>query len=326
MRYKKFKNANVEISELAVGTWAIGGEQWGTVEKGDSIEAILKMIENGVNIIDTAPAYAQGKAERIVGEAVEGMRKKIYISTKCGITNPDGKGVRNDAGYDTIMKECEESLKNLRTDYIDFYIIHWPDPNTPIQETMRAMSDLKKQGKIRFIGVSNFDRAQIQEAQQYGGIDVCQLPFSMVNQSQKELMLWADSQGIANMTYGSLGAGILTGAIREMPDFAEDDFRLTFYDFFSQQKFPKIMELLKMMDRISEKHHRPLAQIAINWNTQKSFVGTALTGVRNICEADENCATFDWKLSEEEMALIDSEIERLQINQMKVKNYAEKKS
>lgn len=324
MRYKKFKNANVDISELAIGTWAIGGEQWGTVEKKDSIEAILKMIENGVNIIDTAPAYAQGHSERVIGEAIEGIREKIYISTKCGITNPDGKGVRNDASYGTILKECDESLKNLRTDYIDFYIIHWPDPNTPIQETMRAMNDLKKQGKIRFIGVSNFDKKQIQEAQQYGQIDVCQLPFSMVNQSQKELMVWADSQGISNMTYGSLGAGILTGAIRQMPDFAEDDFRLTFYDFFAQPKFSRIMELLKTMDRISEKYNRPLAQIAINWNTQKSFVGTSLTGVRNVREANENCSTFDWKLTEDDMKLIDAEIERLQINQLAIKNYVDK--
>ena len=173
--------------------------------------------------------------------------------------------------------------------------MHWPDVNTPIEETMAAVNMLKEKGKIRFIGMSNSPKELIMEAQKYAKIDVIQPPFSMVNQTERELMEWAETQGIGTMTYGSLGAGILTGAIRECPTFS------------------KIMELLKTLDAIAEEHEKPVAQVSINWSTQNSFVSTAITGVNTPAQADENCSAFDWELTEEEIARIDSEIKRLEI-------------
>lgn len=315
MRYKHVGNAGIDISALAVGTWAIGGQQWGDVNEKDSIDAIRAMIDGGVNLVDTAPIYGNGHSEEVVGKALEnGYREKAFLATKFSISNDENGAVINNGSYENAIWECEQSLKRLNTDHIDIYIMHWPDPATPVEVTMRALADLKKSGKIRFIGVSNFDRNLIEEAQKVVRIDFLQPPYSMVEESQKELLAWCETQGIGTMTYGSLGAGILTGAIRELPDWEENDFRYTFYDYFKNPKFFKIMELLKVMDKIAQVRNKPLAQIAINWSTQKSYVSTAICGVRDPQQAYENCATFDWELTGEEMELIDSEIERLQMN------------
>ena len=315
MRYKHVGNAGIDISALAVGTWAIGGQQWGDVNEKDSIDAIRAMIDGGVNLVDTAPIYGNGHSEEVVGKALEnGYREKVFLATKFSISNDENGSVINNGSYENAIWECEQSLKRLNTDHIDIYIMHWPDPATPVEVTMRALVDLKKSGKIRFIGVSNFDRNLIEEAQKVVRIDFLQPPYSMVEESQKELLAWCETQGIGTMTYGSLGAGILTGAIRELPDWEENDFRYTFYDYFKNPKFSKIMELLKVMDKIAQVRNKPLAQIAINWSTQKSYVSTAICGVRDPQQAYENCATFDWELTGEEMELIDREIERLQMN------------
>lgn len=315
MRYKHVGNAGIDISALAVGTWAIGGQQWGDVNEKDSIDAIRAMIDGGVNLVDTAPIYGNGHSEEVVGKALEnGYREKVFLATKFSISNDENGSVINNGSYENAIWECEQSLKRLNTDHIDIYIMHWPDPATPVEVTMKALADLKKSGKIRFIGVSNFDRNLIEEAQKVVRIDFLQPPYSMVEESQKELLAWCETQGIGTMTYGSLGAGILTGAIRELPDWDENDFRYTFYDYFKNPKFSKIMELLKVMDKIAQVRNKPLAQIAINWSTQKSYVSTAICGVRDPQQAYENCATFDWELTGEEMELIDSEIERLQMN------------
>jgi len=305
MRYKKFGKTEMDVSVLTVGTWAIGGHNWGDVDQKNSIEAIRAMLDNGVNFIDTAPVYGFGYSEEVVGKAIKGVdRSKFYISNKFGLTWPDGVGtgiVRN-ASYDNCMREIDVSLKLLGTDYIDLYIIHWPDIHTkaPAEETIRALEDLKKIGKIRYIGVSNYSQEQIEEISQYGVIDAMQPPYSMVNRTAEELMIWAHDRGIANMTYGSLGAGILTGTIREIPNWDETDIRLTFYNFYKEPKFSKVMELLKTLDNVAAEHNVPVAQVAINWNTQTSFVETSLVGVRNAAEAIENCKATEWELTSEE--------------------------
>lgn len=311
MRYKKFGNTDMNVSALTVGTWAIGGANWGNVNKQDSIDAIHAMLDNGVNMIDTAPAYNFGESEKVVGEAIKGIRDKVYVTTKTAVYNDVERGFVKDGGRNTVIRLCEESLKNLQTDYIDLMVIHWPDieHNVPFEETMTALEELKTAGKIRYVGVSNFDQKQIEEIKRYGAISAFQPPYSMVNRSAEELMKWTSQNGIANMTYGSLGAGILTGTIRELPDFEADDMRLVFYDFFKEPKFSKVMELLKVLDGIAQTHNAPVAQVAVNWNSQKSFVNTSLCGVRNPAEAVENCRGYEWSLTDEEMAIIDKAIE-----------------
>ena len=176
---------------------------------------------------------------------------------------------------------------------------------------MAALNKLKEDGKIRFIGVSNYTQDMMEEAMRYARIDVMQKPFSMVNQTERKLMEWSAQHGIGVMSYGSLGAGILTGTIRELPNFDEKDSRMTFYDFYREPKFSKIMELLKTMDKISLERNKPLAQIAVNWSTQQNFISTSMVGVRNEAEANENCAAYSWSLTDDEIKLLDRELERL---------------
>lgn len=317
VRYQQFKNAGIKVSKMAVGTWAVGGEgRFGDdVAKNTIIEAIHAMFDNGVNLIDTAAGYGNGLSEHIVGEALASYgREKVYLSTKCGIPTREGYPNR-DASYRGIMREISSSLRNLQTDHLDIYFVHWPDPNTPIHETMSALNVLKKQGRIRHIGLSNFSAEQIAEAQEWGEVDVIQPPFSMVQRQDEGLMKWAYERGIDSLTYGSLGGGILTGRFRELPNFDPVDVRGRFYPFFKEPGFSKVQELLKEMDAIAETHGKPVGQVAINWSTQKDYVGTALIGVRSVAHAVENCSTFDWELTAEEIARLDAKLDELHIGE-----------
>lgn len=311
MRYKHFKRADVDVSELAVGTWAIGGDNYGPVDREASIQAIRTMIDNGVNLVDTAPCYGNGYSEKVVGEALAGgYRDKVLISSKVGLVT-SANGYDRDSSFKNIMREVESSLYNLKTDHIDFYFVHWPDASTPFAETMSALELLRKQGKIRFIGVSNFTQEMIEECEQYGTIDVQQPPFSMVDRTFVNLMSWGASRGIDSMTYGSMGAGILSGRYRTAPDFPDGDTRLTFYDYFREPKFAKVQELLTVMDAIAETHGRPVGQVALNWSTQKDYVGCALVGVRSDAHALENCAAYEWSLTDDEIAMLDATLDEL---------------
>lgn len=317
MRYQHFKNADVDVSKMAVGTWAVGGEgRFGDdVSTTSMIDAIHAMFDNGVNLIDTAAAYGNGYSEHIVGEALKTYgRDKVLLSTKCGIpTQSDYLG--RDASYRGIMREINSSLRNLQTDHIDIYFVHWPDPNTPAHETMSALNVLKKQGKIRYIGFSNHSIPQMEAMMEWGQVDVIQPPYSMVQRQEEELIKWCYEHGIDSLTYGSLGGGILTGRFRELPNFDPIDVRGRFYPFFKEPGFSKVQELLLVMDEIAQEHDKPVSQVAINWSTQKDYVGTALIGVRSVEHAVENCSTFDWELTAEEIARLDAKLDELKIGE-----------
>ncbi len=315
MRYKKLGNTGLDVSCVALGTWAIGGKNWGAVDDGGSIKAIHKMLDEGVNFIDCAPTYGMGHAEEVLGEALKGKRDEVVLLTKCGIRWPDeahkdfSKGSIRDSSRASLMKQIDQSLMRLKTDHIDVYLIHWPDVNTPIEETVDTLNDMKKAGKIRFTGVSNFEEPLLGKIHELGGLDVLQFPYSMVNRTKEDLLKKYHDLGVGTMSYGSLGAGILTGSIRELPQFEKDDARLGFYDFFVEPKFSKVMKLLETMDKIATERNVPVAQVAVNWNVQNEFVTTSIMGVRNPKEAEENCAALKWALTAEEMNLLNKAIE-----------------
>lgn len=313
MRYKKFGNTDLNLSELAVGTWAIGGTGWGDVNEKDSIDAILTMVDQGVNLIDTAPSYGRGHSEIVVGKALASCRDKVTLLTKCGIRWPEDAKYGSskpihDSSKAAIIKQCEDSLTRLQTDHIDIYLIHWPDLTTPFEETVDALNTLKQQGKILYTGISNFDDDQLEQLYALGAIDVIQYPYSMVNRKKEAVLKSYAEKGVYTMGYGGLGAGILTGTIRELPQFEPGDARIGFYDFFEEPKFSKVMELLKTLDKIAETHNVPVAQVAVNWTTQHPYIGASLTGVRNPKEALENCSAFTWSLTDDELTEIDKAI------------------
>lgn len=309
MRYKSFGNYGWDISCLSIGSWTLGGKEWGAIEKKDAIDTVHTLVENGVNHLDTALSYSAGDCERIVGECIKGIRDKLYITTKCGTMNIYDNIFIRCGSRDFIFKCCEESLRNLGIDYIDNYMIHWPDQNTPIEETMDALNELKQQGKIGHISVSNFTKEEILEAEKYGKIEAVQMCYNMCDRSNEEFLKWAHSRGMGTMTYSSLASGVLTGQYRSLPNFAPDDARVAFFPYFREPMFSKVMKLLKELDVIAEKRGAALAQIAVNWNTQRDFVDTSLCGSRNTREANENCGGFDWTLTDEEMKTINKAIE-----------------
>ncbi|MDL2220539.1 aldo/keto reductase [Eubacteriales bacterium OttesenSCG-928-N14] len=315
MRYKRFGNTDIDSSVISIGTWAIGAEGWGDVDKKESIQAVHAMLDNGVNMIDTAPIYGHGNSELVLGEALKNVNRSSYhLITKFGSTWPNGVDAPlvRDNSRENILREIDDSLKRLQTDYIDIYFCHWPDPDmkVPFEETISTMEELRKAGKIRYIGLSNHSIEQIQECMKYGTINAIQPPYSMVNRKFEELLIWATEQNLGTTTYGSLGSGLLTGAIREKPNFSADDKRATFYsDLYSEPKFSQIMELLRTLDAIAAERNVPVAQVAVNWSTQSPWVSTALMGVRNVHEANENCAGTEWMLSEEEYQRINAAID-----------------
>lgn len=311
MRYKRFGKTEMNVSVATVGTWAIGGSGWGDVNRKDSIDAIRTMLEHGVNFIDTAPVYGKGYSEEVVGEAIQGLdRSKIYLSTKAGLIWGEGiNGIENDITGKSIRKEIDDSLRRLKTDYIDLYLVHKPDfKGTPTAETMEAMMEIKASGKVRHIGLSNYSVEKIKEAEKYGDVEAVQPPFSMIDREQQDVLEYAKANDIGVMTYGSLGAGMLTGTIRTIPDWEPTDARFSFYNYFKEPKFSKAQELLKTLDAIAAQRNCPVAQVAINWSTQHPLVDTALLGVRNMHEALENCAATSWELTEEELAILNTAI------------------
>lgn len=307
MQYQEFGKTGLRVSKLCLGTWGIGGAGWDSYSDESRMDAIKAALECGINFIDTAPAYNAGKAECYVGETLSKLKKRreVVISTKCGNKFVDGKYLRC-GSKESILKQCDESLKNLKTDYIDIYLVHWPDPDVELEETIDAVSTLKKEGKILHAGVSNFSKEQIEEAQKYCKIEAFQPQYSLADRKDEKLIRWAYEQGLGIMTYGTLGGGILTGNYRKLRTFEQTDSRNRFYPYFKEPFFSKAMELLTIMDQIAEERNVSLAQIAEKWVIQKRFVSSCIIGAQSRAKVEENCRNLQWELTDNEIRRLES--------------------
>ena len=307
MQYQEFGKTGLRVSKLCLGTWGIGGAGWDSYSDESRMDAIKAALECGINFIDTAPAYNAGKAECYVGETLNKLkkRKEVVISTKCGNKFVDGKYLRC-GSKESILKQCDESLKNLKTDYIDIYLVHWPDPDVELEETIDAVSTLKKEGKILHAGVSNFSKEQIEEEEKYCKIEAFQPQYSLADRKDEKLIRWAHEQGLGIMTYGTLGGGILTGNYRKLRTFEQTDSRNRFYPYFKEPLFSKAMELLTIMDQIAEERNVSLAQIAEKWVIQKRFVSSCIIGAQSRARVEENCRNLQWELTDNEIRRLES--------------------
>lgn len=307
MQYQEFGKTGLRVSKLCLGTWGIGGAGWDSYSDESRMDAIKAALECGINFIDTAPAYNAGKAECYVGETLNKLKKRreVVISTKCGNKFVDGKYLRC-GSKESILKQCDESLKNLKTDYIDIYLVHWPDPDVELEETIDAVSTLKKEGKILHAGVSNFSKEQIEEAQKYCKIEAFQPQYSLADRKDEKLIRWAYEQGLGIMTYGTLGGGILTGNYRKLRTFEQTDSRNRFYPYFKEPLFSKAMELLTIMDQIAEERNVSLAQIAEKWVLQKRFVSSCIIGAQSRARVEENCRNLQWELTDNEIRRLEA--------------------
>ena len=305
-----FGKTKLEVSPITLGTWGIGGAGWDDYPDEVRLDTIKAAVEVGINLIDTAPAYNGGRSEQYIGKALEqiGARKDVYIVTKTGNDFIDGQYVRNGKA-DNIFALCERSLRNLRTDYIDILLLHWPDPKVSLEETFGAMNRLKEQGIIGHIGASNLTKDQMIEAEQYTEIEVYQPHFSMLTQENEETIRWAHEKGIGVMAYGSLGGGLLTGRYRTVETYETMDNRNRFYGrFFQEPFFSRVMLLLEDMQAIADRHKAAVSEVALNWSRQKPYIDTCIVGAQKRSRVESNVKCLDWNLTAEEMDMLDAAI------------------
>jgi len=329
MKYRKLGDTNFSLSEVTFGAWAAGGWMWGGTERKDAVRAIRDSYALGVTSIDTAPIYGQGTSEEIVGEAIKGLsRDSIQILTKYGMrwdlkkgdfafkskkNNGEDIDIYKYAGKESIIKECEDSLKRLGTDYIDLYQIHWPDSTTAISESMEAVGRLIEQGKVRYAGVCNYNAEQMAEAERSLEIISDQVPYSMVKRSiEQELVPYCVNHKKAILAYSPLERGLLTGKIKPGHVFAPGDHRQE-VSFFKQENLKTIGEFLDLLRPIAAEKHLTLGQLVLLWTLEQPGITIALVGARNSEQAIENAKAIDSKLSKEEIAIISGYLENLKL-------------
>lgn len=327
MEYRKLGNSDLEVSAICFGGWAAGGWMWGGTERKDSVSAIRNAYDLGVTSIDTAPVYGQGTSEEIVGEAIKDLhREKVQIFTKYGMRwdlakgdfafhSQDTKGNDIDiykyAGKKSVIRECENSLRRLGTDYIDLYQIHWPDSTTPIEDTMEAISRLIEQGKIRYAGVCNYNAEQVKEAQKYVNIVSDQMPYSMVMRDiEKDLVPYCLEQNVSILAYSPMERGLLTGKMKPGHVFQEGDHRAGLY-FFTDENIKRTDVFLEKIRPLAEEKGATIAQLVLRWTIEQPGITIALAGARNATQSVENANAVNVKLMKEEIDLITSELNKL---------------
>ncbi len=312
MRYIKLGKTDIEISVTGFGAWAIGGWKWGGTDRDQSIRAIDAAIYNGINLIDTAPAYGKGCSEEIVGKAIKGKRDKVVIATKCGLQWHSDKGefafayesgekVYKYLDPESIRYEIEMSLSRLGTDYIDLYQTHWQYNLTPTEDVMETLMDLKRQGKIRSIGASNADIAQLKKYDSSGGLDADQEKYNLIdNEVEDENIPWCRENNVTFLAYSPLAQGILTGKITADREFRGDDQRKD-DPRFSMANRKKIDSVLNgKMKPIAEKYDLTLTQLSIACLISRENI-VALCGIRNEEQAEENAGAGDILIEEDDV-------------------------
>ena len=327
MEFRKLGESDLKVSVVTFGAWAAGGWMWGGTERKDAVEAIQAAHDHGVTSIDTAPVYGQGISEEIVGEAIKNIpRDKVQILTKYGMRwdivkgdfgfkSKDNDGNDIDiykyAAKDSIIKECELSLRRLNTDYIDLYQIHWPDITTPIEETMEAVGQLIQQGKVRYAGVCNYNAEQVKEAQQHINLVSNQVPYSMVLRNiEEDVVPFCITNNVSVLAYSPLQRGLLTGKIKPGHKFAEGDHRAGLY-YFKDKNIETTNKFLDKLRLLAKEKNAALSQLVIRWTIEQPGITIALVGARNAEQAIQNAKAINIKLSFDEIEFINEELNKL---------------
>lgn len=323
------RKSKLKLSVISFGAWAIGGWMWGGRDDRAAVNAIKAGIDHGITTIDTAAVYGFGHSEKLVGKAIKGKRDKIQLLTKFGLQWKGSKGTyhfttKNDSGKsidiykyggkERVIEECEESLKRLGTDYIDLYQMHWPDPSTPISETMEALEQLIQQGKILSAGVSNFSLHQLEEALKYLPLAVNQVPYSMVNRDiEKDVIPFCIKNEVGILAYSPIQRGLLTGKITPEYIFKPGDHRPS-TPFFKKENIELVNKFLDQIRPIADQHKVTLAQLVLNWTMNQPGITSVLAGARNPKQIIENAGAIATQLSNEEIKLINKHLKTLELD------------
>jgi aryl-alcohol dehydrogenase-like predicted oxidoreductase len=297
MEFADIAGTPLKVSRIAIGTWAIGGWMWGGSEESESVSAIHSALERGINVVDTAPVYGFGRSEEIVGKALAepGLRSRAIIATKAGLEWRDGKVFRN-ASRARIMRELEDSLRRLRTDYIDIYQVHWPDPLVPIEETAETMGALYRQGRIRAIGVSNFSVEQMERFRRVAPLHVLQSPYNLFERGiEAEILPYCRKHNIAMLGYGALCRGLLSGRMRADTAFGGDDLRRT-DPKFQQPRFAHYLAAVQRLDQLAQvRYGKHVIHLAVRWMLDQG-ISVALWGARRSDQLQPVAEVAGWSL------------------------------
>jgi aryl-alcohol dehydrogenase-like predicted oxidoreductase len=318
MEYRRFGSTALHVSAIGFGCWEIGGT-YGRIDESQFRLAVRQAIENGINCFDTAEAYGMGISERALAQALEGRRRDVSIVTKFGVGYAE-RPSRRDSSRGRVMASIEKSLQNLQTDHVDVYLVHWPDPDTPLEGTMRALDDIVGQGKARYVGVSNFRLAQIEACMRQRRIDVVQYGWNLFDRRmQAEIFPYCAVQQIGVMAYGSLAYGLLSGTFHAGMQFEESDWRSRggvlgnlnlFRTLFGPEHFPRNLQAVEDLKRLAAKYDRTLPQFALRWTMGNPVVSTALVGFREPAEVKENLGALGWTISDADLAEVDAILAR----------------
>jgi len=315
MEKRQLGRSGLEVTAIGLGCWVMGGWMWGGADDEQSVGAVRRAVELGVNFIDTAPVYGHGRSEEMVGRALEGLRDQVVVATKCGLVwppregrnhfvGPDGVPIFHNLEPDSIIAECEASLRRLKTDVIDVYQCHWPDPGTSLDDTMPALLKLREQGKIRAIGLSNFSVERIQQCLANGRIDSDQPQYNMLDRTiEAKILPFCRENGIGIIAYSPLGRGILTGKVTMDRTFEEGDHRANL-PWYRPANRKRVLAFLDQLRPIADGHGATLAQLAANWVIRQEGVTTAICGARHPDQVEENVKAGELKLADDELATI----------------------
>ncbi|MCP3026334.1 aldo/keto reductase [Halobacillus sp. A5] len=312
MEHIKISQNDLNASRIGLGTWAIGGWMWGGTDEKQSIETIHTALDKGINFIDTAPVYGFGRSEEIVGKAVEqsGRREDLILATKAAIDWTNEQPFRNGT-KERIHKEVEDSLKRLKTDYIDVYQIHWPDPLTPLHETAEALHYLYKQGKIRAIGVSNFSPEQMDTFREAAPIHTLQPPYNLFEREIEENILpYTEKHGITTVTYGSLCRGLLSGKMSKDRSFKGDDLRNN-DPKFQEPRFEQYLNAVNELDQFAQENfNKRVLHLAVKWVLEQPGSGVALMGGRRPDQLDPVDEITDFTIGQDALKEIDNILDK----------------
>jgi len=307
MKLKQLGKDGPWLSEIGLGTWAIGGPWewgWGPQNDQESIESIQRALDRGINWIDTAPAYGLGHAEEIIARALKGRRQNVFIASKCGLVwNTQGK-VTNNNRPESILREVEDSLRRLQTDHLDLYQFHWPDANTPIEDSWEVFIRLKEQGKIRFLGVSNFGVDLLARCEARAHVNSLQPPYSLLDRHiEKDILPWCQKQGTGVIAYSPLQSGLLTGKF-DKSRLAKDDWRHR-GKYFKEPWLSRNLQFAEELKSIAGRYDKSLIHLAIAWVLMNPVVSCAIVGVRRASQVDEMLGGSGWELKKEDLAEIE---------------------
>lgn len=311
METKQFGNTDMKITRTGFGAWAIGGGNWefawGPQDDGEAIDAIRRAIDNGMNWIDTAAVYGLGHSEELVGKAIKSLSKKPYIFTKCGLVWDDKRNVTRNLKAASIRRECEASLRRLNIDAIDLYQVHWP-VDADLEEAWEMMETLRSEGKVRYIGVSNYSIEQISKSMKIAPVSSLQPPYSLIGRDyEKEILPFCNENGIGVIVYSPMGSGLLTGAMtrERIAAMPSDDWRKN-SSHFQEPALTRNLALVEKLKSIGKKYGHSAGEVAIAWTLRNPAVTAAIVGGRSAAQVDGISHAWDLKLTDEDLAEIES--------------------